>query len=263
MQLLIDIGNTRLKWAVISRAQSPDGVPLFLHQGSVSHAEMLTLKAQWAVLPIARVLVSNVAGEQVEHELTLLLASCTTALKAERFMSSAEQSGLKNAYRQPNQLGSDRFASAIGAHALFPMRALLVVTCGTATTVDAVSHDGIFIGGMILPGLQLMAHSLAKNTAQLPQVAESLSIHQLFADNTDQAIVSGCINAQVGAIARAYEALHKMHQQPVSCVISGGAAPYLLAHLPMPVEHVENLVLTGLSVVAKTWQNSTRDDHSG
>jgi type III pantothenate kinase len=97
-----------------------------------------------------------------------------------------------------------------------------------------------------------MAQSLAKNTAQLPQVAESLTIQQLFADNTDQAIVSGCINAQVGAILRAYDTLVKMQHHPVSCIISGGAAPYLIAHLGIACEHVDNLVLTGLFIVAKS-----------
>jgi type III pantothenate kinase len=219
---------------------------------------MSALKATLAVLPISRILISNVAGEQMFHALELLLASCVDGVKAERFISTSECAGVKNAYREPAQLGSDRFASAIGAHALFPNRVLLVVTCGTATTIDVVTEDGTsdatFIGGMILPGLKLMAQSLAKNTAQLPQIAESLSLHQLFADNTDQAIVSGCINAQVGAIIRAYETLANMQHRPVSCIISGGAAKFLVPHLGIDYQHVENLVLAGLYVVAKSWQ---------
>ena len=252
MILLIDAGNTRIKWATVGRAQAPAGGPIWLQQGSVSHADLPALKPAWAVLPISRIVVSNVAGEQIGHALEALLAGCVTGIKLERFTATGERAGVKNAYRQPTQLGSDRFASAIGAHALFPLRALLVVTCGTATTIDAVSHDGTFIGGMILPGLQLMAQSLAKNTAQLPQVAESLGVQQLFADNTDQAIASGCINAQVGAILRAHETLVKMQHHPVSCIISGGAAPYLTAHLGIACEHVDNLVLTGLFIVAKS-----------
>lgn len=252
MLLLIDAGNTRIKWATVDKALAPSGAPVWLQQASVSHAGMATLKATWAALPISRVLMSNVAGEQIEHALTLLLSGCAVGVRVERFSSSSACAGLRNAYRQPEQLGSDRFASAIGAHALFPLRALLVVTCGTATTIDAVSHDGSFTGGMILPGLQLMAQSLAKNTAQLPQVAESLAAGQLFADNTEQAIVSGCINAQVGAILRAHQTLSRMQQHPVSCIISGGAAPYLLPHLGIPCEHIDHLVLTGLFIVAKS-----------
>ena len=105
---------------------------------------------------------------------------------------------------------------------------------------------------MILPGLQLMAQALAKNTAQLPQVAASLSLNYAFADNTDQAIVSGCIHAQVGAIVQAHDAQAATQDQPVNCVISGGAAVYLTAHLGISCQHVENLVLTGLFVVASS-----------
>src|SRR5438552_2277587 len=82
----------------------------------------------------------------------------------------------------PAQLGCDRFASLIGAHALFPGQPLIVATCGTATTVDALSADGLFLGGMILPGLGLMASSLARNTAQLPLVAQDIAVAQTFAD---------------------------------------------------------------------------------
>lgn len=255
MILLIDAGNTRIKWATVGKAHAPTGGPIWLNQGSVAHAEMAALKAIWVVLPISRILISNVAGQQMHHALELLLASCVAGVTVERFVSSGECAGVKNAYLHPAQLGCDRYASAIAAHALFPLRTLLVVTCGTATTIDAVAVEGTaqttFIGGMILPGLQLMAQSLAKNTAQLPQIAENLSLHQLFADTTDQAIASGCINAQVGAIIRAYDTLAKMQAQPVSCIISGGAAKFLTPHLGIDYQHVENLVLTGLYVVAK------------
>ena len=257
MILLIDAGNTRIKWAVVDTiVLAPTEAPLWLDQGSVSHAEMSTLQVTWAGLPVSRVLMSNVAGEQMQHALTSLLASCVDGVEPERFISSRECAGIKNTYQQATQLGCDRFASAIAAHALFPLRALLVVTCGTATTIDAVTADGTFIGGMILPGLQLMAQSLARNTAQLPQIAESISLHQIFADNTDQAITSGCINAQVGAIIRAYETLAGMRAHPVSCIISGGAAKFLTPHLRIDFKHVENLVLTGLCIVAKSTQES-------
>lgn len=257
MILLIDAGNTRIKWATVDTVVlAPTVAPQWHDQGSVSHAEMSALQVTWADLPISRIVISNVAGEQIQHALTLLLANCVAGVKPEQFISSSQCAGLTNTYQQAAQLGCDRFASAIAAHALFPRRALLVVTCGTATTIDAVTADGTFIGGMILPGLQLMAQSLAKNTAQLPQIADSISMHQIFADNTDQAITSGCINAQVGAIIRAHETLAGMRAHPVSCIISGGAAKFLTPHLRIDFKHVENLVLTGLCIVAKSTQES-------
>eukprot|EP01034_Spumella_vulgaris_P025454 gene25454-31918_t len=165
----------------------------------------------------------------------------------EWFASVPERAGVKNGYRNPAQLGCDRFAAAIGAHALAPGQAVIVANCGTATTIDAVSADGVFLGGMILPGLGLMATSLARNTAQLPQIAQGGKLPSGFADNTDDAILSGLLAAQAGAIEHAC-ALHKAE----ACLISGGAAAYIAPALPAQIPHrlVDNIVLIGLQAAA-------------
>jgi type III pantothenate kinase len=152
---------------------------------------------------------------------------------------------VRNGYRNPAQLGCDRFAAAIGAHALEPGKALVVATCGTATTIDALSAEGDFIGGMILPGLGLMASSLARNTAQLPQIAASGAIPAGFADNTDDAILSGCLSAQAGAIERACGLLDAS-----LCILSGGAARYIAPALSAPYRMVDNIVMVGLHAAA-------------
>ncbi len=163
------------------------------------------------------------------------------------FVSQQEACGVHNAYRQPHQLGSDRFASAIGAHALFPATSLIVATCGTATTVDAVTADGVFVGGMILPGLRLMASSLARNTAQLPDVLQQSERLPPFADNTEEAIIGGCIAAQAGAIERAFATHARLNpDEPARLILSGGAAASIAPHLAIPYTHVDNLVLIGL-----------------
>lgn len=251
MLLLIDAGNTRIKWGITADTQTGTVTPVWLHAGAVRHAELNTLPACWAGLQITRIWFSNVAGAALQAQLDQLFQTCLPGLVARRLTSTASCAGLRNGYRLPAQLGSDRFAAAIAAHAIYPGRALIVATCGTATTIDAINPDGIFLGGMILPGLQLMAQALAKNTAQLPQVAESLSLLQPFADNTDQAIVSGCIHAQVGAIMQAHDALAAQQDLPVNCIISGGAARYLTPQLGISCEYVDNLVLAGLFVVAQ------------
>jgi type III pantothenate kinase len=163
----------------------------------------------------------------------------------EWFASSSERAGLSNGYRNPAQLGTDRFAAAIGARTLEPGKALVVATCGTATTIDAISADGRFIGGMILPGLGLMAGSLARGTAQLPQVGPGSAPPPLFADNTQDAIVSGCIAAQAGAIERAVEA-----HGAGACILSGGAAPYIAPALKVGHRLADNIVLIGLHAAA-------------
>lgn len=240
MLLLIDAGNTRIKWA-LTAAGDPPGQWQSL--GSIAHADLDALDAQWSALPITGMLVSNVAGDRLRERLlggVQRLGVRTEAIHW--FRAQPECAGVNNGYAQPAQLGSDRFASLIGARHRFPDQRLLVVTCGTATTIDALEADGRFIGGMIVPGLGTMATSLAVNTALLPAV-ESARRERVFADNTQEAIISGCLSAQVGAIA---QAMAQRHNPPARCVISGGAAPYIVPHLPFPCDAVDNLVLLGL-----------------
>lgn len=251
MLLLIDAGNTRLKWGVPRDVAFASGqTDRWLHAGSVARGEVDDLSAAWSGLPITRVVVSNVAGPVLREALLAMLQDLFgMEIDVTWFASQAELAGLRNLYKNPAQLGCDRFASAIGAHALFPDRALIVATCGTATTVDAVTAGGDFIGGMILPGLGVMATSLALNTAQLPQIQTISEMATPFADNTTDAIVAGCIAAQTGAIERAV-VRHREQHGDVLCVLAGGAGPVLASYLAMPCKKVDNLVLIGLHVAA-------------
>ncbi|WP_020656360.1 type III pantothenate kinase [Massilia niastensis] len=239
MLLLIDAGNTRIKWA-LALEDAPPG--RWTAQGAVLHAGLPELGATWLAAGAARAVVANVAGPDVRARIE---AALPPGLAVEWFASTPERAGLRNGYREPGRLGCDRFAAALGARALAPGQDLIVATCGTATTVDAVTADGRFIGGMILPGLALMASSLARNTAQLPQVAPGAAPPPLFGDNTDDAIVSGCLSAQAGAIERA-AAAHRAS----ACIVSGGAAPYIAPALKLPHQVVDNIVLVGLHAAA-------------
>ena len=125
-----------------------------------------------------------------------------------------------------------------------------MVTCGTATTIDVLSAAGVFEGGMILPGFGTMATSLALNTAQLPRIDGAAPPEKVFADNTVDAIVSGCIAAQVGAIEHALVQRQLARPQArVRCLLSGGAGVLLAPYLRLgdtALEKVDNLVLLGL-----------------
>lgn len=243
--LLIDAGNTRVKWALAEAGAAPG---TWIVSGAVAHADLNHLPASWQQFGVQRALVANVAGPRLRDQLQLMIP--TTAI--EWFASSAQLDGMRNHYRNPAQLGCDRFAAAIGARALAPGQAIIVATCGTATTIDAVSGGGDFLGGMILPGLGLMAASLARNTAQLPQVEAGRPLPAGFADNTDDAILSGCLAAQAGAIERAF-ALHGAD----ICIVSGGAAPYIAPQLAVPHRMVDNIVLTGLQRAANASDTTT------
>lgn len=254
--LLIDIGNTSIKWA----CPKPGAVPRYgetpwQHFGIVRHRDMASLKQAWQELhdatPVERVLISNVAGKGISDTLTGFLKTLSASPEIRHFVSQASHAGITNTYQNCSQLGCDRFASMIGAHALFPDKPLVVATAGTATTVDSITPDGVFQGGMILPGLGLMAHSLAMNTEQLPEIDRMEEGITPFANHTRAAILAGCLNAQSGAIERAVEAFRKRYDN-VNCLISGGAAKYIVPSLSVPCHIVSNLVLIGLYVSALT-----------
>jgi type III pantothenate kinase len=236
--LLVDAGNTRVKWALADTSAAPGQ---WLAHGAVLHAGLATLGDAWHGLDAGCALVSNVAGAAMRSQLSDLLAPFAVTW----FASRPALAGVTNGYRDPSQLGCDRFAAAIGALAHYPGKKLVVATCGTATTIDAIDADGLFIGGMIAPGLALMAGALANNTAQLPQAQPGAALPPAFADNTMDAIVSGCINAQAGAIERAVAALGAD-----LCIVSGGAAAYIVPALSISHTVRENLVLAGLHAAA-------------
>ncbi len=228
--IAVDAGNTRIKWGV------HDG-RAWLAQGALdtgAAGNLAELAGAWPQdAPIA---VCNVAGAAVESALDACFAARRGPLRWLR--ASAAACGVENRYERPETLGADRWAALIGARGLVA-GACLVVSAGTATTVDLLDADGVFQGGAILPGYELMRRALAGNTAQLP-LAEGR-----YAEpprNTQDAIVSGCLHAQAGAIERLYRQL----PAGAPCLLTGGAAPLLADRLDLPLRRVDNLVLEGL-----------------
>jgi len=239
--LLIDIGNTRIKWAFVEAGQ-------WLAEGAAGINEWHSLKQAFANLPEPhKILISNVAGTEAAGQARELCEAWNCPVE---FISAcAKQCGVLNAYEQPATLGSDRWASLIAAwHHLHA--ACLVVSCGTATTIDALSEKGEFLGGLILPGIDMMQRSLTTGTAQLEMNDKNITMRDLkkFPRNTTDAIFSGAIQATTGAILRQYELLGMPN---VRCLLSGGAADRVQPCLTIPLLRVENLVLRGLQIIGR------------
>ena len=251
MLLLIDAGNTLLKWALAPAGPAAmPGQASWLHTGSVPRQETATLcthlQEALAGQEIRRIVISNVAGPATAGHITRLIEKLAgNTVPVSWFTSLASLAGVTNTYADPARLGSDRFASLIGARFLFPKENLVVVTCGTATTIDTLTASGVFLGGMILPGLRLMTHSLAANTAQLPEIGSTAQSLPPCATDTAAAILAGCLTAQAGAIEHAVS-VHAAGLGPVRCLLSGGAARQILPCLSIPAQIVDNLVLVGL-----------------
>lgn len=232
-RLLIDAGNTRIKFALASE----DG-GLAVHATSTDGELDLS---DFADAGISSVWVSNVAGEAVAQK---IVAGCDVLRVEPRFIKAeVGQCGVRNAYACPEQLGCDRWAALIAAwHRVG--RACLVVGCGTATTIDALSDSGEFIGGLILPGIELMQRSLSSATANL-RIGEGK--YMAFPDNTVDALFGGAIQATCGAIQRQY-ALLNVAGAPV--LLSGGAAGWLLPQLDFPLQCLDDMVLQGLQLIS-------------
>lgn len=258
--LLVDIGNTRLKWAVASSAPSDaatlSGQALSVcAQPSAQWDTPSALDAMGAAVDSAsraaagkryRVLVSCVGPSGWFDRFDAFCGSRGLALHWVR--SSAGCGRFVNGYDQPTTLGVDRFCMALAAAHQWAGQPVIVVSAGTATTVDAIDAQGRLLGGYILPGADLMASSLHRNTAQLPLAGPDL---REFPTQTGQAIATGIIRAQCGAVMALTESLHRQAGQAPALVLTGGARDWLKAALP-PVTECPDLVLQGLQWWART-----------
>jgi len=248
--LLIDIGNTFLKWGTYSRATP--GARSLAHERTIASGRVLLeeismVTKEWRRQPLPdAVVISNVAGTAVANPVMRALEVWPDAPEAHWIVSRAEQCGVKNGYLNPAALGCDRWAALIGARALLGERAALVVVCGTATTMDLLTADGNFLGGGIMPGLGLMVRALHQNTATLP---DAQGDYIDYPRQTVDAIASGCMHAQAGAVERLFF-LHKRHHPDLRCILSGGAARSLGPRLTIDFTYHEHLVLEGLYQIA-------------
>lgn len=234
--LAIDCGNSRLKWGLFEGER-------LVESGSLPLIELGMLARRLPSPLPQRVMVSNVAGERAAVEIRAALEGHGRLIRWVR--AQPEQCGVRNAYTDPAQLGADRWAALIGARHLH-RGPCLVVMAGTATTVDVLDGDGNFRGGLILPGFELMRQSLTRNTAQL-QVQPGA--YAELPRNTADAIASGCLQAQLGAVERMFRPMAALSD--AVCMVSGGAAQPLADRLDCPKRLEPHLVLHGLRCIGE------------
>lgn len=237
--LAIDSGNSFLKWGV------HDGKH-WLIQDKVAQSNILLLKEIWSQIPEpSSIIISCVAHKLLRDKLSLLL-SCWP-IEPHWISALPRQCGVSNGYVDPFQLGSDRWAALVAVWAI-QQQSCLVINVGTAMTIDALSVEGEFIGGIILPGQQLMFESLEVNT-QLNSFQNGCYAN--FPCNSSNAIYNGVIHGLIGAIERMHFLLTQYAGQSVGkCVISGGGSTTLLPYINLPYRAINNLVLDGLKVIA-------------
>lgn len=237
MILAIDIGNSRIKWGMHDNGG-------WLATGAADKNDLDVLAAAWKNGPSpGQIIASSVADPAIVAAINARLACWPVA---PRWISAeAQQCGVSNGYRTPSQLGSDRWTALIAARRR-TSAACLVVNCGTAMTVDALSASGRFLGGLIVPGLSLMEQALERGTKAIRLDGGD---YQRFPDTTANAVRSGCLNALCGAVERMAYELSEAHGTP-HCFLSGGNAQDVLPRLRISAEVVDNLVLEGLIGIA-------------
>ena len=235
MKLLVDAGNSRIKWALW------DGTTL----GPVTalpHADMARLADDWRDLPLQQAFAANVAREDVRLAIE---AACPCPLAWQR--SQQQAFGVRNHYRQVAEQGADRWLAVLGARQLYPQQDVIVACAGTALTVEALTADGDYLGGLILPGYRLMLQSLAQNTANLDREAGQVCD---FPQGTRDALASGAVDALCGAIERLAQRLAARESVVPQILLTGGDAKLLFSCLPSGTRMVDNLVIYGLAHVA-------------
>ena len=246
-ELLVDVGNTRVKWTTV------DQQGRLAPQQAAEHSRWSVddwADALFATPGIARVAAACVAGPA--NRRTLAEAAARRGVTEVRFVSStAAACGVRNGYRDPSLLGVDRWAAVIGAYHL--RGACCVVDVGTAATVDAVTADGVHLGGFIVPGPHLMVRSLLTQTSDLAAytAASRAGPTTDFADNTRDAIERGCRVALAALVDRAHADLERASGAAAALVITGGAAPNVQPYVLARVEHVPDLVLHGVARLAR------------
>jgi len=258
--LLFDLGNTRLKWAAVEQDSLPSerNKKVWAFSGTIDTKLLLSPEhgqelAQYILQTVPQptaIAICSVASSQAKNNLQNLLTAWSSTPWI-NLQGDSPFTGLRTQYAKPLSLGADRWAALIGARTLFGGNAL-VVSAGTASTIDLLGSNGIHYGGWILPGFTLMANSLVDGTAQL-QAPKELSASREFGLSSAAAIQNGCMAAQVGALHEAITLAAELHHPIEHIFIDGGNAGLLVeaihSHPTLknrPLEVVDRLALRGL-----------------
>jgi type III pantothenate kinase len=257
MKLLVDIGNTSVKWALLDPAAGA-GSDEPRHFGAARHGGGLPLDllAIWDELDgVTRVTAAGVGPESVKDAVRHVCAARWASQPA-WVETRAESDGVRIAYREPARLGVDRFLALIAAHRAargtdHAGRPSLIIDAGTAITYDLLLANGTHLGGLILPGLGMMRDSLLAGTQIPPQASADAEVP--WADDTAAAIAAGGLHAAGALAERLYQQLRDVDagagREP-RLWLTGGDAERLASVIGPPVDQVPDLVLRGLAAFA-------------
>lgn len=242
--LIVDMGNSRIKWAVL-RGERLGRQKALEHAGITARDLARQL---FATRGITRVIAASVAGTRLNR---LLAATCRakTGLACEFVASARNAAGLTTRYKEPWRLGVDRFMAVVAGYHMARARGACVVDLGTAMTVDLVDPLGVHLGGAIIPGPELMVASVLRNTAGIARRASGALMNKgLFAQDTRAAISQGARYAAAAVIDRAVSEAQRELQRTPLVLLTGGAAMQIESLLQCSYVSVPDLVLRGVAL---------------
>lgn len=255
MILLVDIGNSQIKWARLNGGK-PAEIDAVL-RGKTGIKRVLS-KAWKSFENVERVVVANVGGSKIAEQLKEWTQSCWQ-VAPEFLLTRSNSYGVRNAYSKPEMLGIDRWLTLIAVRQHYRgvrnKSTTCIVDCGSAITIDVLAVDGKHLGGLIIPGLSTMPKLLMDNTSEINEITEEME-YSLLASTTSTAVNAGALYAAVAFIDRISADLAAAVKGDLKYVITGGDAPKIMPLLRDKYEHIPSLVLWGLARVARDTQKA-------
>ena len=245
MTLLIDVGNTRIKYCQFSDHGFVS--ESIVHQQQYRQAmESINIENEQP----DSIWVANVAGEQAQKEIQ---GYCQLTWQLDAHFAAVEQQfmEIKNQYQTLQQMGVDRWLAVIGARAVVEQGDIIIIDAGTAVNIELLNRENHYLGGAILPGMNLMHKALMKNTHITESELEHSALVEVVGQSTKECINSGVQYGLLGAIERVVSTMQAQLQDKARILITGGAASWLQNKLMLDVKQEPDLVLLGLARVAR------------
>ena len=242
MNLLLDIGNSRCKFAILEKNKTREhGAIAYSSNNKTSKIEVLLQKNK----VINKVIICSVLNDEFNQKLIETFSA--HQINDYYFLDPVVKTfGVQLCYPDPANLGADRLAALIGANVKHKGNKC-IIDCGTAITIDAIDAEGRHQGGVIIPGITAMHAALSSNT-DIPQNNRGGS-YNVLSNSTQDAIYTGCISAVVGGIEYAVDKMQEHRNMFDKIIITGGDAEMLIPMIALKVEHEPRLVLNGLSII--------------
>lgn len=244
MKLLVDVGNSRIKWGVLHDSE--------IKEANASGYEKVhlpeVLEESWCSLETpSEIHVANVAGGAIAEYISLYTLSRWN-IKPNYAAVTHSCAGVRNAYDDVDQLGIDRWLAILMAWQK-TQSITCVVSCGTAITIDGIDGEGQHLGGIIVPGLNLMQDSLLQGTHGI-NIRNKYEAEGRFGNSTPSCVSNGAVYTVSSLVDRVLLDMEKEHGQEVCRIMTGGDAETINSFLKMKFEIDANLVLSGLALIA-------------